>query len=78
MWDRSLEPCFNAKDTEFAFTPGQIDAVLDWVRDLRSKDRTWHDARDQIEAFMKSKNANTRAIKRQVERARELVRPWLI
>jgi hypothetical protein len=77
-WDKMLEACFSAVDFEFAFTPVQIDEVLNWVRDLRSRDRTWHEARDQITAFLKSKNASSRHIKRQVERARELVRPWLM
>jgi hypothetical protein len=77
-WDRALEPCFSAEDSEFAFTPVQIDEALNWVRDLRAKDRTWNDARDQIASFLKARNADSRHVKRQVERARALVRPWLM
>ena len=77
-WDKTLEPCFSADDAEFAFTPVQIDEALNWVRDLREHDRTWHDARDQITAFLKARDADARHIKRQVERARSLVRPWLM
>ena len=77
-WDKSLEPCFTAEDGEFAFTPVHIDETLNWVRELRARDRTWHEARDQITAFLTSRTSDRRHIKRQIERARVLVRPWLM
>lgn len=77
-WDKSLEPCFTEHDAEFAFTPAQIDEALNWVRHLRSRDRTWHEAREQIAAFLQARKADPQHVRRQVERARALIRPWLM
>jgi hypothetical protein len=76
--EKLLAACFTKPDCEFALLPVQIDAALEWVAALRAQDLTWRDARSQIEAFLERQRAERTHVKRQVSRARELVRPWLL
>ena len=72
-----IAACFNESDYEFAFSPKQVDAVLEWITVLREKDLTWQDARKDIEAFLEAHHMDKRHVKRQLERAKTLVKPWL-
>jgi hypothetical protein len=76
--DRKLEQCFSPGDCEFALMAPQIDAALEWVGDLRDHQVGWSAAKAQIEDHLKSKGVKKSDAKRQIERARELVRPWLV
>jgi len=73
-----VEPCFSPDDKEFAFLPEQLDATLEWVTKLRRKNASWKDARGAIQHYLHHHKANPSHVKRQVERAKELVRPWLM
>ena len=75
--ERRFEDCFAEPDLEFAFLPVQIDAALEWVNTLRANDSTWNEARKESETFLKSRQADKKHIKRQIERAKALIRPWL-
>jgi hypothetical protein len=56
--ERRFEDCFAEPDLEFAFLPVQIDAALEWVNTLRANDSTWAEAREEIEAFLKTRQAD--------------------
>lgn len=75
--EQRFEDCFAQPEWEFAFLPAQVDAALEWVTALRASDLTWDDARREIEAFLKARQADKKHIKRQVERAKALIKPWL-
>ena len=73
-----LEDCFSQPDHEFASMPAQIDATLDWVESLRDRQVGWREAKQQIERFLESRGAKEGHVRRQVARAKALVRPWLV
>ena len=73
-----LEDCFSKPDHEFASMPAQIDATLDWVKHLRDRQVGWREAKGQIEAYLERQGVKKGHARRQVERAKALVRPWLV
>jgi len=75
--EHRIQECFSEPDWEFAFLPPQVDAALEWVSVRRVNDLTWADARCEIEAFLSGRQADKKHIRRQIERAKVLIRPWL-
>ncbi len=73
-----LDDCFSKPDNDFASMPPQIDATLEWVKHLRERQVGWKDAKGQIERYLEAQGVKKGDLKRQIERAKALVRPWLV
>ena len=73
-----LERCFSQPDLEFAVLPEQIDSALVWIKHLIDRQARWKDVRHQIEDYLARNGVRGGPAKRQMERAKALMRPWLV
>ncbi|HTY49868.1 MAG TPA: hypothetical protein VMB48_09275 [Steroidobacteraceae bacterium] len=76
-WDRDVPGCFGAVDLIFCAHPVDEERAFEWLADLRRRKVSWKAARAQLQEFLGSRTRSAAHIRRQLSRARTMLKPWL-
>lgn len=76
-YDPKLPGCFGERDLLFANHPLDEQRAFDWLNELRKQQTGWTEVRRQIQEFLTERGAGKDHIRKQIERASKLLKPWL-
>ena len=77
-WDKQVPGCFGEHDLIFANHPLDERRAFEWLTDLRRREIGWAAVREQLVAFLTSKDASPEHINHQIARADARLKPWLL
>lgn len=77
-WDQQVPGCFGIQDLIFAVHPSDEEWAFAWLTDLRKRQIGWKAARNQLEAYLRSKGAGPDRIQEEIDRASTKLKPWLL
>jgi hypothetical protein len=77
-WDRQVPKCFGNSGLIFAGHAADEERAFRWLLDLRARSVGWKAARQQLKDFLKSKNARDEHITKQLQKAKQRMKPWLL
>ena len=77
-WDKQLPGTFSSTALEFASHPLDEDRAFAWLIDLRTRNVGLKDVKQQVEDYIKLKNATAAHIDRQLKEVERFMKPWLL
>lgn len=77
-WDTQVRKCFGDSDLIFAGHPADEKRAFKWLADLREHGVGWRAVRQQLKEFLEAQKARDEHIAKQLEKAKRLLKPWLL
>lgn len=77
QWDKVLPVLFDGSGA-FALHPADEKRAFEWLADLRARGIGWKEAERQLRDYMASKDWSPEHIDRQIGRARDRMRLWML
>lgn len=69
--------CFGVGDQKFAGHPMDKERAFEYLKHLRENSIGWEAAKEELEKYLNSKTSNQGHINEQLNRAEEMLSPWL-
>lgn len=77
-WKKKISGCFGEKDLIFAGHPSDENSAFELLKSLRKDAIGWAETKEAINQWLASQNANAAHTSRQLAKAGEHFKPWIL